>query len=52
MKNIALIIGSLSQNSLNRKIANHIKANLPADCKVSEIQINDLPLYTQDLDTQ
>lgn len=52
MKNIALIVGSLSRNSLNRKIADHLVAQLPSDFQVSEVQINDLPLYTQDLDAQ
>lgn len=50
MSHIALIIGSLSQNSLNRKIANHIVKHLPSDITVDEVIIADLPLYTQDLD--
>ncbi len=50
MSKVALIIGSLSQNSLNRKIAQHIIANLPNEITVEEVLIADLPLYTQDLD--
>lgn len=50
MPKVALIIGSLSQNSLNRKIANHIVGHLPSDLTVEEVVIADLPLYTQDLD--
>lgn len=51
MPNIALIIGSLSQNSLNRNIATHIIKQLPATIAVQEVVIADLPLYTQDLDS-
>ncbi len=50
MSKIALIIGSLSQNSLNRKIANHIVKHLPSHITDDEVVISDLPLYTQDRD--
>jgi len=52
MRNIAFIVGSLSRQSVNRHIAEHILKNAPADVQAEEIRIHDLPLYTQDLDEQ
>ncbi len=52
MTRIALIIGSLSQPSLNRAVAEHIAAQAPAGMEIEEVQIGDLPLYTQDLDAE
>lgn len=54
-KNIALIIGSLRKESINRQYANAIVAELgkiDSTLTVQEIQIADLPLYNQDSDTQ
>lgn len=50
MTKIALIIGSLSQRSINRNVAHTICQNVPAEVHIEEVQISDLPLYTQDLD--
>ncbi|MCW9717118.1 NADPH-dependent FMN reductase [Avibacterium sp. 21-599] len=50
--NISLIIGSLSKQSINRSIANYIVAQFPAEVKVQEVRIDDLPLYTQDRDKE
>ncbi|MFZ7200779.1 NADPH-dependent FMN reductase [Avibacterium avium] len=50
MMNIALIIGSLSQKSINRSVANYIVSQFPTDVNVTEVRIDDLPLYTQDRD--
>lgn len=52
MTKIAFIVGSLSQQSINRNVANEILKNAPQGVEIEEIQINDLPLYTQDLDSQ
>ncbi|MDO5639152.1 MAG: NAD(P)H-dependent oxidoreductase [Neisseria sp.] len=52
MTNIALIIGSLSRKSINRAIAQHIAAQAGENIAVEEVQIGDLPLYTQDLDAE
>lgn len=52
MSRIALIVGSLSRPSLNRSIAEYIVAQAPAGVTVEEVRIDDLPLYTQDLDAQ
>ena len=48
---IAILVGSLRKGSLNRKIARSICAirNDGLDC--SMVEIGDLPLYNQDLDT-
>ncbi|WP_347484296.1 NAD(P)H-dependent oxidoreductase [Vandammella animalimorsus] len=52
MTRIALVVGSLAQKSINRAIARHIAAQAPAGVDIDEVQIGDLPLYTQDLDSQ
>lgn len=55
MKNIALIIGSVRKDSINRHYANAIVAELnkiDSEMKVTEVQIGDLPLYNQDFDEQ
>ena len=48
---IAIIVGSLRKDSLNRKVERSICAlrNYNLDCSMMEI--GDLPLYNQDLDT-
>lgn len=50
--NIVFIIGSLRRDSFNRKIAEHVKAIAPQDWQISELKIDDLPLYNQDFDEQ
>lgn len=50
MTKIAVIVGSLSQKSINRHVANDILKHTPADVEIVPVQIGDLPLYTQDLD--
>ena len=52
MTTIALIVGSLSLSSINRAIAEHITAQASAGVIIEEVIIGDLPLYTQDLDTE
>ncbi len=52
MTKIALIIGSLSRASINRTVAQHLAAQAPEGVTVEEVQIGDLPLYTQDLDSE
>ena len=48
--NIALIIGSLRKESINRQLATAIVKLAPADVAFNEVRIGDLPLYNQDLD--
>jgi len=47
---IAVIIGSLRQDSLNRKLALAIAHLAPADFTFQHLRIDDLPLYNQDHD--
>lgn len=47
---IALIIGSLRKESINRKFAEYIGSQMPENVIVEEVNIADLPLYNQDYD--
>jgi chromate reductase len=47
---IAIIVGSLREGSLNRKVARSICALRNDNLDCSMIEIGDLPLYNQDLD--
>lgn len=47
---IALIIGSLRKESINRKFAEYIGSQMPENVTVEEVNIADLPLYNQDYD--
>lgn len=48
---IAIIVGSLRQASLNRKVARSICALRGDNLNCSIVEIGDLPLYNQDYDT-
>lgn len=48
--NIALVVGSLRRDSLNRKLANALVRLAPAEFTFKPLEINDLPLYDQDDD--
>ncbi|MCC7350325.1 MAG: NAD(P)H-dependent oxidoreductase [Phycisphaerales bacterium] len=48
--NVAVFVGSLRQDSYNRRLANAIEKLAPADLKFKHIRIDDLPLYNQDFD--
>jgi chromate reductase len=47
---IAVIVGSLRKDSINRTLANAIARLAPAEFSFSQVQIGDLPLYNQDDD--
>ncbi|MGC9195442.1 MAG: NADPH-dependent FMN reductase [Syntrophobacteraceae bacterium] len=47
---IAVIVGSIRQDSFNRKLANAIVALAPPEFSFQFLQISDLPLYSQDDD--
>ncbi|MCE3261918.1 MAG: phosphodiesterase [Pseudoduganella sp.] len=49
-KKIALIVGSLRKDSLNRKFANALVEVAPPELQFEFVDIGDLPLYNQDLD--
>ena len=48
---IAIIVGSLREGSINRKVARSIFALRDDNLDCSMIEIGDLPLYNQDLDS-
>ena len=47
---IAVIVGSLRRESFNRKLADAIVKLAPPEFSFKQVQIGDLPLYTQDDD--
>ena len=47
---IAIIVGSLREGSLNRKVARSICGLRDDNLDCSMVEIGDLPLYNQDLD--
>ena len=47
---IAVLVGSLRKDSLNRKLAHGLARLAPADFTIELIEIGDLPLYNQDDD--
>jgi chromate reductase len=49
---IAVIVGSLRQDSFNRKLANAVVKLAPSDFSFDQVQIGDLPLYNQDDDAK
>lgn len=48
---IAVVVGSLRKDSFNRKLANAIVKLAPPDFSFGQVQIDNLPLYNQDDDT-
>lgn len=47
-RNVALLIGSLRKDSINRKVANALVELAPAALKIAEVEIGNLPLFNQD----
>jgi chromate reductase len=47
---VAVLVGSLRRESINRKLAHAFIELAPAELKLSIVEIGDLPLYNQDLD--
>ena len=45
---IAVLVGSLRKDSLNRRLAHGIETLAPAELSFQHVQIGDLPLYNQD----
>ena len=50
IRDVAVIIGSLRQDSINRKVANALAELAPEGLKLSAVEIVRLPLYNQDGD--
>ena len=49
-RNVAVIVGSLRKESLNRKLALALQKIAPASLKLGIVEIGNLPLYNQDFD--
>ena len=49
-KKIAVLIGSLRKESVNRKFAHALMARAPAGLQFEIVELGDLPLYNPDLD--
>lgn len=47
---IAVVVGSLRQDSLNRRLATAMARLAPAEFSFAQLRIDDLPLYNQDDD--
>jgi chromate reductase len=45
---IALVVGSIRNDSINRKLARALEALAPQDWQFEHVRIDDLPLYNQD----
>jgi len=49
--NVAVLVGSLRKESINRKLARAVERLASAELRFDYLQIGDLPLYTQDFDS-
>jgi chromate reductase len=49
-RDVAVIVGSLRKDSINRKVANALAELAPATLKLSIIELGHLPIYNQDGD--
>jgi len=47
---IAVVVGSLREASLNRQLATAVASLVPAEFSFRQVEIGDLPLYNQDQD--
>src|SRR5476649_2476769 len=50
IRDIAVIVGSLRKDSINRKVANALVELAPEGLKLSIVEIGQLPIYNQDGD--
>ncbi|MBS0590817.1 MAG: NAD(P)H-dependent oxidoreductase [Proteobacteria bacterium] len=50
-KHIAVLVGSLRENSFSQKIAHALAEQAPASLQLDVVEIGDLPLYNPDLET-
>lgn len=48
---VAVVVGSLRADSINRKVALALAALAPANLQLKIVEIGDLPLYNEDIDT-
>jgi chromate reductase len=52
VRDVAVFVGSLRKDSINRKVANALVGLAPPSLKLSIVDIGQLPLYNQDADEQ
>ena len=52
MRNVAVFVGSLRKESINRKVANSLIELAPPQLELAIIEIGQLPLYNQDRDEE
>ena len=52
VRDVAVFVGSLRKDSINRKVANALVGMVPPSLKLSIVEIGQLPLYNQDADEQ
>jgi len=50
-KDVVVLVGSLRKDSINRKVAKALMKLAPAELALDIVEIGDLPLYNEDLDT-
>ena len=50
VRDVAVIVGSLRKDSINRKVANALSEVAPQGLKLSIVEIGQLPIYNQDAD--
>jgi|SRR5690554_6058699 len=50
MKKIGVVVGSFREGSFSKSLATNIMELFPKDYELKEIQISDLPIYTEDYD--
>lgn len=51
-KKIAVLVWSLRKDSFNRKVAQELIKLAPAELEMSIVEITDMPLYNEDLETE
>ena len=47
---VAVLVGSLRKDSINRKVALALAELAPANLRLKIVEIGDLPLYNEDID--
>ena len=52
VRDVAVIVGSLRKDSINRKVANALAELTPTSLKLAIAEIGQLPIYNPDLDDQ
>ena len=51
-RDVAVIVGSLRKDSINRKVANALAELAPRGLKLTIVEIGHLPIYNQDVDDE